>query len=485
MRARLSVLGVVLAVWCLVVALVPLEGVPHVSDEVVYTLQARLIAAGLLAGPGAPAPIPYPFWTAAPDAVWGAFPPGWPALLALGEALGAPWLVNALLAGTLPYLVYLVARERFERNEAWIAALVMALSPGIWVLGASRMSHTSVLVALLVATAVVLRKRDPMWAWLGAGVAVAYLVLARPFDALLLGAPLLIAGLWRAPSHLARALVVLPSLGAVSLVALGNAALTLDAFTFATTAWFEASVDRPGCNSLGFGEAIGCAPTLGDYGHTLEKAARQALLSLERLDRLLLGIPGGSVLALVGLWLGRRKLWPLIPFLVLPVLGYALYWSPGAAYGARFYHPAYVLLPICVALPLARWLPRLAILPLALAGIGGGVLAYRDLDRSWWCSDGAVRDAVVEAGATEGLLIYSSQGQLERFWPTLRVGMVCTSGLDDAMALVDPSGAGLQLTMAQADSGSIEVMAQQFGGPVWLIEHDLVEGTATLTRVSR
>ena len=484
MNARLVALGVLLAAWCVVVALVPLEGVPNVSDEVVYTLQARLFAAGLLTGPGAPAPIPYPFWTATPHGVWGAFPQGWPMLLALGELLGAPWLVNALLAGTLPWLVFQVARERFDERVAWVAALCVALSPGVWVLGASRMSHTSVLVALLVATLVVLRREDRWWHWAGAGLAVAYLVLARPFDALILGGPLLVAGLWRAPHHPARALLLVPTLGVLWFVGLTNAALNQDPLLFGATAWFEANVpDRPGCNALGFGAEIGCSPTLGTYGHSLEKAARQALLNLERLDRLLLGIPGGSLVALAGLWIGRRRLGPLLPFLALPVLAYALYWSPGAAYGARFYHPAYVLLPIAVAVVVSRW--RLAIVPLFLAGLAGGALVVRDLSSTWWCSDGAVRDALVEAGATEGLLVYSSTGQVERFWPSLRVGMVCTSGLDDAMALVDPSGDGFHLTMAQADPRSTQIMAEQYGGPTWLVEHDIATGTARATRVDR
>lgn len=481
---KLAIVGVVLAAWCVVVALVPLEGVPHVSDEVVYTLQARLFAAGLLTGPGAPAPIPYPFWTATPHGVWGAFPIGWPALLAFGELLGAPWLINALLAGTLPALVFGVARERFDERVAWIAAVAVALSPGIWVLASSRMSHTSVLVALLVATVVVLRKRDPTWAWIAAGVAIAYVVLARPFDALLLGAPLLIAGLVRAPHIPAKALFVVPSLGATLLVVATNVALTQDALMFASTAWFEASVDRPGCNSLGFGPEIGCAPTLGTYGHTLEKAATQTLLNLERLDRLLLGIPGGSLLAAAGLWLGRKKLWPLLGFLVVPVLGYALYWSPGAALGARFYHPAYVLLPILVAIPLARLSVRYALIPLLIGGLVGGVLVYRDLDASWWCSDGAVHRALADADASAGLLIYESTGQVERFWPSLRVGRVCTSGLDDAMAEVDPSGGGFQLTQALAQPGSNEIMAQQFGGPTWRVEHDIAAGTARVTRLA-
>ena len=91
--------------WCVVacalslfVALGPLSGVPHVTDEVAYTLQAKLFAAGMRMGPAADVPsmLDYPFWVGAP-ASYSPFPPGWPALLAVGEFVGAPWAVNLSL----------------------------------------------------------------------------------------------------------------------------------------------------------------------------------------------------------------------------------------------------------------------------------------------------------------------------------------------------------------------------------------------------
>mgnify|MGYP007096685675 CR=1 FL=1 len=80
--------------WCILamalalfVALVPLNGMAHVSDEVAYTLQARLFSHGMRTGPAFPVPsmVDYPFWVAAPRS-YSPFPPGWPAFWRSGSA---------------------------------------------------------------------------------------------------------------------------------------------------------------------------------------------------------------------------------------------------------------------------------------------------------------------------------------------------------------------------------------------------------------
>ena len=97
--------GALLSLLALLTAALPLDNLPHVTDEVSYTLQARLFAQGLRVGPPVedPSRLLYPIWVGAPSS-FSPFPPGWPALLALGEALGAGLLVNPLLAFFLPGL---------------------------------------------------------------------------------------------------------------------------------------------------------------------------------------------------------------------------------------------------------------------------------------------------------------------------------------------------------------------------------------------
>ena len=355
LRWQIGLSSLTVVVLSVLVALGPLEGIPHITDEIAYTLQSRLLAAGMRVGPPGDdaALMSMPFWVVQPQ-TYSPFPVGWPLLLSIGERLGVPWLLNPLLAGLLPPLCLLLAREWTEEGTARLSALLIALSPGIWILAASRMSHTSVLVALLAAMVVVCRARDGLWAWAGAGLALAYVTLARPFDGALLGGVLLLLALRVAPSWRAWGLLAgLTGLGVIGVLA-DNLLLTGDPLRFAMNDYLDAMA-HPGCNRLGFGEDVGCHPTLQTLGHTPAKALRLAADSALRMDRLLLGIPGVTVLALVGAWRLRR--WEPVALLALVVLGYGLYWSPGRALGARFWHPAYPAVVILLAAglqPLAR-----------------------------------------------------------------------------------------------------------------------------------
>ena len=128
---------------------------------------------------------------------------------------------------------------------------------------------------------------------------------------------------------------------------------------------------------------------------------------------------------------------------VLVVGGYALYWSPGIAYGARFYHPLYALLPLWMAAGLRRILPGpwpwLAPL-LALVGLAPVV---RDLQNEpYWCVDGALGQLLRQQGITEGVVFLQARGRREVAWPALGVeAFVCEPMLEsgDGLWLNDPT----------------------------------------------
>jgi len=487
-----------LAAW---LALGPLEGVAHVSDEVAYTLQAKLFAAGMRTGPPAdqPSMLLYPFWQTTPRSS-AVFPPGWPALLAVGVRLGAPWLVNAALAGTLPTLSWLLARA-WERPlvEARTAALVAALSPGVVLLAGSRMAHTSVLVALATALVVAERRRDGPLPWLLGGVGLATVVLARPFDAALLGGPLIALGLVRGRQR-AWSWVLLPGVAA-TLVLLDNHALTGSATTFPVGPWYDAWVadtgHPPGCNRLGFGADIGCHLTLGSWGHTPAKAAAIAADTLTQLDRHLLGLPGGLVLAAIGAARSRR-LWVPAAALVLVVGGYALYWSPGQVFGARFYHPLYAVLPVLVAaaagaLPtrLRAWLPGLVLV--VTAGIGLRRISV-DLQTPYWCGDGAASALLDDAlgaagGGPEGVVLVRSRGERDVSWPWLGVDhFTCDPLLEsgDLIQRTDPTrtSGGIQVRHAPPDA-QVDAYLDRYhpGAAAWLLLHDVESDRQELRRL--
>ena len=116
------------------------------------------------------------------------------------------------------------------------------------------------------------------------------------------------------------------------------------------SAWYDAWQGRPGRNGLGLVRRV--ASRSGLWSHT-DKAVSLALEAAQRFDALLLGISGGTVVAALGAWQLRDK--RVLAWIALLVLGYALYWSPGRAYGARFYHPLYLVIPVLMAVPLARF----------------------------------------------------------------------------------------------------------------------------------
>jgi hypothetical protein len=201
------------------VAVDVLEGVPHVQDSVTYLFQAETLARGALS---APAP-PLATANATPhfeqefllvrDGRWfGKYPPGYPAVLAAGVRVGAPWLVNPLLAALSVALLYQLALALKPRQSdatwplgaprpatrhsptALLSALLLATSPFFLVMSGSLMAHAA---ELLWATLFMLawsRALDGAWAnhatrrWaVVAGLALGALFLTRQFTALTIG----------------------------------------------------------------------------------------------------------------------------------------------------------------------------------------------------------------------------------------------------------------------------------------------------------
>ena len=480
----------------LFVALGPLGAAPHITDEVAYTLQARLFAAGQRVGPPTDVPgmLLYPFWVSAPLS-YAVFPPGWPALLAVGEVIGLGAWVNPLVAMALPPLIWRLGQEWADEDTARLAAAIIACSPGLVLLAGSRMAHTSTLAGLLLALVIVARGRDAAWVWGLGGLGLGYVLLARPFDGVVLGGGILAAGLWRAPGGVPRALLLLGPGIAAGLTLWDNHTLTGDAFTFPVNPWYDAWVAdtgrAPGCNRLGFGPEIGCHPTLGSLGHSPEKAARLAGAATLRLDRLLLGWPGLGLIAVLGAWRLRIR-WVSALAVALVVGGYALYWSPGLAYGARFYHPLYALLPLWLAAGLRVILPGPWPWVAPLVALVGLAPVVRDLNAEpYWCVDADLGQLLRQQGITEGVVFLMARGRREVSWPALGVdAFACEPMLEsgDGLWLNDPNHpkGGLQLRHALPDAEQTQAYLKVHhpGEAAYLVQHDVATDTRRLLRLT-
>lgn len=198
-----------------VVARYALDAFPYSGDEYSLVLQSELFAKGLLK-------------VAAPEHVqWlridhvvidqfvrSKYPPGGPALLAIGVRHGYAWLVTPLEGGITLAIVWHTVRRVLGARPALVALVTLGAAPLFMFDAASFYMHTPTLMFLALAFAAVAQwTRSEGLVWLvitGAAIGCAFLI--RPIDALLFGVAMLV---FRSP----RAVIV-PALCAMPFVAL-------------------------------------------------------------------------------------------------------------------------------------------------------------------------------------------------------------------------------------------------------------------------
>ena len=331
---------------------------PHVADEVAYLFHARYLAAGKLMM--APPPVPPAFeidlMEYRPDK-WYAVPPaGWPAVLALGVALGASWLVNPFLAGLNILLSYLFLGELYPRRIARIAVLLLCISPWNIFMAMNYMTHTLNLTCALLAFLGVARARRTglsRWAWL-AGFGVGAGSLIRPLDGLIVGA---LAAAWAIGVGGKRLKFSALAALAAGTVIMGATTLPYNKMLIgeATASPMMRYADErygKGTASYGFGANRGMGwPTDAYPGHTPFESLINAELNGSSLNVELFGWSTGSLALIVLLIFSgdmRRADYLMLAAIAAVVMAYVPYWGNGGGdFGARYWHLA--LIP-CVAL---------------------------------------------------------------------------------------------------------------------------------------
>jgi hypothetical protein len=183
-----------------------LGGIPHIPDSAIYYRQAILLRYGLLEVPHAPA-LPVEAFQANGSVITksGAIlyqqaNHFWPALLALGIALGIPSLVNVLCAAGAVVMIFLVGRELFSPRVGLVAAFCHALSPFSILMAGDFMQHPSTQLFLTAGLYLLLRfaRTGDAWSAAGAGAALAIGFAIRQLTAIGLLAPFLIGlAFWR------------------------------------------------------------------------------------------------------------------------------------------------------------------------------------------------------------------------------------------------------------------------------------------------
>ena len=340
---------------CALLAVFIYERHPHVQDEVKYLLQARYMAAGMLAME--PPPVPEAFrlylMDIGPRGWFSVVPPGWAAVLAIGVKLGVPWLVNPVLTGVNVLLAYLLLQRIYDLRTARLATLLLTLSPMHLFLGMSYMAHAiTYTFAILAALGVELSRRTgASWpTWLG-GILIGFSAIVRQMDGLIFAVCL---GLWaigfggrrlRIP---AVAGLVLGTVLGVSLLLPYNAYFTGHGSVFPIMSYHD-RLFWPNANAYGFGPDRGMGWALDpNPGHGPLDATINTNLNATTLNVELFGWAFGSLLP-IGFLVLRGRLQridrAMLGVVVITVGAYFFnYFSGGPDFAARYWFPA--LLPL-------------------------------------------------------------------------------------------------------------------------------------------
>ncbi len=372
-RVPVWLLAVVVSVAAAVLNLTVYENHPHIADELAFLLQGRMYAQGqiAIAAPPVPGAFEIDLFVMGAKEWFSCTLPGYPLLLAAGHWVGAPWLVNALLAGANVWLGHRLFLRVLAPTAAMLATWLLAASPWNLFLAMSYMSHTAgltfLLLMLLPLTSFL--RHGGLHSLLLSGLALGALWATRMLDAtaiaLAAGIFLLVRTRRLAPPVAFTAGFLVPA----SAMLAYNARLTGSPFYTTLNYYFDTAYRR-GVNRLGFGGDVGLDWAFDPFpGHGVGDAAGNSVLNLFQLNTELFGWAGGSLAVLAAGLLMRRweraDTWLLGMTAFLPAV-YSLYWfSGGPDFGARYWHLALV--------PLVAWTARVldgrAMSAAAVAGI--------------------------------------------------------------------------------------------------------------------
>ncbi|MES2305549.1 MAG: hypothetical protein V4558_08575 [Gemmatimonadota bacterium] len=335
-----------------VVSKVVLSAKPLLIDEVIQLYQARVFAGGRLWAVAAA----HPEFTSSMHLldwggkVYGQFPAGGPAMLAIGTLLHAEWLVGPVSAAIGVYLFARLLRVLEPRHGVALAAVLMlAFAPFSVFLDASMMNHVTETTWLIAAGYWLARATDS-GSTAARGTAAAGFLMGgcfgiaatiRPLDAASFAIPAAAWLGWRALRGGRRELLAFLASGIgvaipIALLLLVNKSQTGNPFEFGYIAMWGKS------HELGFHEAPWGFP------HTPARGVELVNLYLLRLQSYFLETPVPALLFATGALALTRVLsafdrWILAGSALL-LLSYFAYWHDGFYLGPRF------------VLPLAPWL---------------------------------------------------------------------------------------------------------------------------------
>jgi hypothetical protein len=334
------------------------HGRPLLIDEIVQVRQAQIFASGHLWLPVQPH---REFFSSlhmvdAAGKVYSQFPPGGPALLALGVLAGRTWIVGPL-CGAISVLAFgsFVRIAEPNRRIAVAAAALFALAPFTMFMAGSHMNHVTALTCILIgAAALVHATADPpsktgtdsspalrtpartpartRWLAFLSGLGFGSAATIRPVDALAFAAPAALWYLWRALRNPHRWPDAIAALAGVALPM--SAMFYVNAHTTGAPLLFGYQVLWGPNHDLGFHPAPWGEP------HTPGRGLELINLYFIRLQDYLFETPFPALLPAIGALAMTRRVRPADRYMLascalLSALYFA-YWADGNFLGPRF-----------------------------------------------------------------------------------------------------------------------------------------------------
>ncbi len=194
----LLIAGTLVSLW---VARSVLDARPHFQDDLSYLLRAKWLLAGRLTLdlPLLAEHFSIPATYFAHGRWMSQYTIGWPALLALGEAFHAAWIVGPLCGLVLGYATWRLGAECGSKAVGFAAATLAVISPLGQILAGSMMSHTAASMWLALFLWLYVRgwRREPRgWPTLAvAGFVLGLAFTTRPLSACAIALPAGVYGL--------------------------------------------------------------------------------------------------------------------------------------------------------------------------------------------------------------------------------------------------------------------------------------------------
>jgi hypothetical protein len=332
------------------------HGRPLLIDEIVEERQAQIFAAGRLWLPTPPHP---EFFSSlhmvdVGGRVYSQFPPGGPALLALGVLAGATWLVVPLCAVVSVLAFAVIVRVAEPNVRIAVAAIALfAIAPFTVFMSGSHMNHVTALTCILVGAAALVRATARPGADGGrvglafvSGLGFGAAATIRPVDALAFAAPAAVWYTWRALRTPRRWVDALAALAGVAIPMC--AMFYVNAQTTGAALLFGYQVLWGKDHDLGFHQA----PWGG--AHTPGRGLELINLYFLRLQDYLYETPVPALVPAIGALALTKRLRPIDRYLLascgLITILYFAYWADGNYLGPRF---VYTLGPVA-----ALWTAR-------------------------------------------------------------------------------------------------------------------------------